>query len=204
MTEKKVFIVQALLLGAFLSVPVGVSAAEDGRSGLGMNGKRMGPPTVEECVQRTGKTTTECQATMDNFQLKRQDRDVLREGKDGSRERGTQVGTNQGRFGMETTHRFADIKTRIDKVIVFLASKGADTSVLQSGFAVLKDKMTSAEADYIALQKARETWKADRSITNKATLDSARTTAQVSTNAVKVYYHDTLLPILKTLLQSVA
>jgi len=204
MTEKKVFMVQALLLGVFLSVPVGVSAAQDGRGGLGMNGERMGPPTIEDCVQRTGKTTLECQAMMDNIKT-RQEKGSLEQGRGEPRDGNVREGTAQGsRFGIEATHRFVDIKTRIEKVIAFLASKGVDTSVLQNDFSVLKEKMTTAERDYTVLETARVAWKADQNATNKTTLESARTTVRTSTSVVKTYYHNTLLPLLKTLLQSVA
>jgi hypothetical protein len=142
---------------------------------------------------------------MDNFKARKQEKGPLDQGKGGLREgntRGEAKGEGR-RFGVDATHRFVDIKARIDKVITFLTSKGVDTGVLQSDFSVLQSKMTTAETDYATLETARVAWKADQSTANKATLESARTTAQASTSAVKTYYHDTLLPLLKTLLQSV-
>jgi ABC-type phosphate/phosphonate transport system substrate-binding protein len=207
MTEKKIFMAQTMILGAFLILPATRAFAATGEmgNGFGRNGERP-PMTVDGCVQKTGKTATECQTIIDSFTERTRTRTADGGEKDGSQRRdGQSQNTDRpGRFGIDSTDRFAMMKTRLDKVVAFLKSKGADTAVLEDDYAVLKEKMTVAEADFATLRDAKSVWRADQSTANQTALDTARAAAQASSGAVKTYYHDTLLPILKSLLQAIA
>lgn len=203
--------VSVIMLGAFLAVPgaQALAATGDGGGWSGKGGERT-PMTVDSCVQRTGKTADECQTMIDTWKTRSHDgtegqwkRDPVAHGQNTDQQKSENA--KQGkRFGMDSTHRFAAIQARLDRVISFLKSKSADTSTLENHFAVLKEKMTTAQTDFTALKTARTTWQADQSADNQTARDAARTTAKVSSEAVKTYYHEMLLPLLKSLLQSVA
>lgn len=209
MTSKKMLAAQVLVFGTFFALPAAQALAAFGEmgSGFGRGGERT-PMTVDSCIQKTGKTAAECQTMIDTFKARGQEKrgwEGKRDGTLGESGQGMKQGQRggAGRFGMET-HRFAAIQARIDKIITFLDSKGVNTGELKNDYTELKSKMTAAESDFTTLQTARTAWKADSSTANKMALDSARATAKISSSVVKTYYYDIVLPLLKTLLRSVA
>ncbi len=212
--------VQVAVFGALFALPTSlVLAAGEGGNGFQRGDNRMMPQTVDGCVQRTGKTTAECELLVSRLkdfkERKSSEQGWKPEQKDTRMRQGADMGDRgerrgmmdeagrPGRFGLHSADRFEAMKTRITKMVDFLKAKGINTSELESNFSALKDKMVTAQSDFAKFEAARTAWKADKSAANKTALDVARGTAKESMTAVRTYYHDTLLPLLKTLLQSV-
>lgn len=215
MTYKKAVLMQALILSAFLSVPA-VSASSSPSMGMGGRPSGEGPrgsfqggesgekpptPTVEGCVERTGKTEAECETMIANFGESRPEENRNGEGRPSAS--GNKEGTAL-RMKRSLSEVFDKIRERIEKTITFLKEKDVATGDLESAFAVLKEKMTAAETAHETYRTAFATWEADKTDSNKEALESARTSAKAAADAVRTYYHETVLPLVKTALESVS
>lgn len=214
MSTKKVVFGQVLILGVFLAVPLsGVFAADDGQRmnfGRGEGRGQTPPPapTVASCVEKTGKTEAECQAMITNWGNR----------KPGGEKEGRTMSNigekrSQGIKGDDTkrpvraqekaTDRFVGIEARLSRVVAYLKSKGVSTTVLESDLVLLKEKIASANTAGESFEAARTTWKNNKTDANKTALESTRTAYKESIASVKVYYQGTVLPLVKTLLQSI-
>jgi hypothetical protein len=217
MTQTKALFVQVFLLGAiFSAVPV-VSALAADEAGWGMKGSAGGPmagqfrgdgerppvPTVDNCVERTGKTETACQEMVERFE--QGGRPTLQggQGDDGQR-KGSLDGQRPNASERPVLGKFFDaLQNRMEKTISFLQSKDVDTDAIESAFVTLKEKIGVAKTAYETYQDALVAWKSDQTDGNKEALDTARTAAREAAQAVKTYYHESMLPLLKGALQSI-
>lgn len=173
-------------------------------SSFGSGAKRMGAPTVASCVEKMGKTEEECRFMMTSLDNRKSgegsenplvnERRIEREVKNDS---------NRPLRKVDGVDRFLVMETRISRVVAYLQSKQVPTTELESAVAVLKEKITSAKTAGVQFETARTTWKNDKADANKTALESARTTYKASVASVKTYYQGTVLPLMKTLLQSV-
>ncbi|MBP9727883.1 MAG: hypothetical protein KBD27_00735 [Candidatus Moranbacteria bacterium] len=206
MSTKKAFLGQVIILGAFLAVPVsGVLAVESNEMGMGRGGERGGPPTVDDCVEKSGKTAEECQAMMKSLESRKpgtgpQNR-VVSEPREARTMKSSE--TRPIRIEKRATERFTVIEARLSRVMAYLTSKGVATTELAGHVSVLKEKMVSAETAGATFETTRTAWNNDKTDANKTALENARTAYKESVASVKVYYQGTVLPLLKTLLQSV-
>lgn len=204
MKTRNVILGQALILGAFLAVPVSGVFASEGQGMMGM-GRGGEPPTVASCVEKTGKTEAECQSMMTSFGNRKPGEEQGNPA--ASEKRGSEVMKSDDnrtiRREARATDRFKVIETRISKVVVYLAVKGVSTTELESAVSTLKEKMAVAETAGANFETARIAWKVDKTDASKASLENTRTAYKESVAAVKVYYQGTVLPLVKTLLQSV-
>ncbi len=213
MSTKKVILGQVIILGTFLTIPLsGVFAADqEQRMGFGRGGKQgeMPPqaPTVASCVEKTGKTETECQDMMANWESRKPG-----EGRENNKVSGEKRSegmkkneTNQPvRSQEKAVDRFVTVEARLVKVVAYLNTKGISTTELEGNIVLLQEKIASAKTAGIAFETARTTWKNDKTDAHKTALESARTTYKESVASVKEYYQKTVLPLVKTLLQSIA
>lgn len=206
MSTKKVILGQVAILGAFLAVPLSGVLAVDAERGMGFgsDGER-GIPSVTSCVERTGKTEAECQQMMSSWGDRKPG-----EGRGNAtssekrNDRGIKNDTNRPpreEEGMK--NRFQVMETRLSRVMAYLQSKQVSTSELESTVAVLKEKIASAERAGVLFETARTTWKNNKTDANKTALESARTNYKTSVTSVKTHYQGTVLPLVKTRLQSV-
>lgn len=130
-------------------------------------------PTVEGCVEKTGKTESECQEMMEKFKNMAPPEKGLRgkrsEGsvsKNGNNSNELKLGEKKMREGeslegelerakrikVEKEEQFKRVKTRIEKIIEFLNSKDADMEELENNLATFQEKVesvTNAYSDYI-------------------------------------------------------
>lgn len=211
MTQTKAVVVQTFLLGAiFSAVPV-VSALAADEAGQGMRGSVGGPmieqfrgdgerppvPTVDNCVERTGKTEAECKTMIANFGGNRPEANRNGEGlRSEVKEKAV------SRMKRSLSEVFDRIRERIEKTVNFLKEKGVATGDLESASVTLKEKMTAAETAHEAYRTAFVTWEADKSDGNKTALENARTSAKTAADAVRSYYRETVLPLVKAALES--
>lgn len=202
METKKIVAVQAVLLGVICAVPAYAA---------------FQAPTVDDCVERTGQTTEECQKMIDSFKDRKPPEEMPKGGdfqggfddgraprmmKDGEgqrppRESGDKVASRQGQHW-----RLQRIVTHIEKITSFLESKDVDTSSIQSGLGTFQGKVEAANSAAESFEAARTTWQEDQTDDNRNALTEARANLQNANKEAIQYYRDTLLPIIKEALDS--
>lgn len=201
MNMKKAVLIQSVILGTAFSLPVYAA---------------MERPTVADCVERTGKTETECAEMLSRF------------GKDSRPPEGSLPEDAPRRGGVDTPQREDDAKfiekaservtkmkadrerryvrmqERIGKIITYLDGEGADTSVVKGYLEIFKTKVADILSAYDGYIAALKTYEDDGSVSNKAAVVSSKESVRTRIIDASEYYRSTIMPALRSLVDLIS
>lgn len=211
MDMRKAVLVQSAILGAAFALPA--YAAPDGAPQA---------PTVAGCMERLGKTEAECTEMIATMKERRPpDGGQRGDGGDprGQREGrgdGQGMGTDEGKEHIETAaeriakvrserqRRYERMEGRIGKLIAYLDEQGADTSAVKEQSETFASKAAGISSAYDGYVAALEAFDADGSEANRVAVVSAKEHVRALIIDVSEYYRSTLMPSLRTLIDSLA
>lgn len=247
-TTKKFFVGVGVLFGGFL---IATSSSVQAVGFPGGEGAPNGPPTVADCVERSGKTEAECQTMIEGFKNGERPKMTVescveRTGKteaecqtmmDGQKngERPVMGGQKDNRGGMrggngesagmmggarsvstaealsvraerqkaDRAQIFANITTRTEKFIAYLDSKSVDTSSVKTMFETLQAKMAGALSAFDTYIASLKVWEGEKNNDNAQVIAANKAALKTSLTEVKTYYRETLIPALRSLVESV-
>lgn len=181
--------------------------------------------TVDDCMERTGKTTEECQAIVERF--KSGDRGNWGRSRSDDRRNTGDTQSSQGMMGREENrfdggnqvrslsdrveqrrtmqqHMYESIENRIQKLLEYLDSKGIDTAKAKDLLATFTSKANDVLSRFGAYIQTLKTWEGDKSDANRSMVASAKSDLRTTLLDASQYYHQTLMPTLRSLIDSLS
>jgi hypothetical protein len=210
-TQKlKLFIVTAVAsMIIFPSVSIGAETRE--------------APTVADCVEKTGKSDSECAEMINNFKNRRPpggeigNRDSgkppmeknLENIRGGSHPQNINMGSidnrieNAKKMKDDKKKRFAQTEEKIQKLIDYIKSQNIDTAEIENNLAAFKEKADEILSAFDTYIQALKNYKSDDSSDNSAKIRDARENIRTLSGKLAAFYRSSIREAIKTLIDRV-
>jgi hypothetical protein len=188
-----------------------------------MGAETRGAPTVADCVEKTGKSDSECAEMINNFKNRRPpggemgSRDSGRPpmGKNPENIRGGSHPQNINMTSIDNRienaqkmkdgrkERFVRIEERIQKLIDYIKSKGIDTAEIENNSATFKEKADEILSAFDTYIQALKNYKSDDSSDNSAKIRDARENIRTLSEKLAAFYRSSIRESIKTLIDQI-
>jgi hypothetical protein len=167
-----------MTIGFLVAVAIPVFLSGDGV--LALQEERNPVPTVDDCVERTGKSETECSEMIKMMPSRRAAPSPDR-GSEENLESGNPIGIPAGRS--VSLRRFASVTDRLKDIVRILRESGVDVKVAEESIGVFSRKSEEADRALDALSSVRDG-------TDEAAFEAARESARTALEESMRFYRN--------------